>query len=282
MKRIDFLCVGPQRTASSWIDRALRTHPSLSFPANVKETFFFDLNYERGFDWYFNIFEKTEDRYLLGEVGSTYFESDKARKRILEQNPRVKIIIMVRNPIARSFSSFGHEYAKGRVGENFFEAVDKQPRIVESGRYSFIAPKWELDFSRKQIFYLVQEDIQKNPQAQIEAVCKFLDIKPISLPEKLQERYGQASVPRYHWLAAAASRVASTLRRAGMYRLVEGGKKLGLKKVYQGGDSSKLYITRPVFDYLLQQHKADIEFLEQRLGRSFPHWRNPYTYGLEE
>jgi hypothetical protein len=38
---------------------------------------------------------------------------------------------------------------------------------------------------------------------------------------------------------------------------------------------------RPIFDYLLAEHEADINFLEQRLGRDFSHWREPATYGLE-
>ncbi|MFW6224018.1 MAG: sulfotransferase family protein, partial [Bacteroidota bacterium] len=236
MQQINFLCVGPQRTASSWLDRALRSHPELCFSAHVKETFFFDRNFERGLGWYFDLFENSKDSSLLGEVGSTYFECAEARQRIFKHNPSAKIIIMVRNPVARSFSSFGHEYTKGRAGEDFFEAVAKQPRIVDSGRYLHLAPKWENAFGRKQIFYLMQEDIQENPQAQIEAVCSFLGVKPISLPQELQGKYGQRSVPRYPLLAAAASRSASALRGAGMHRVVEIGKKLGLKMVYRGGD----------------------------------------------
>ena len=189
---------------------------------------------------------------------------------------------MVRNPVARSFSSFGHEYTKCRVGEDFFEAVDRQPRIVESGRYADLAPHWEDAFGREQTFYLVQEDIQHDPQGQLEAVCRFLGVEPISLPTELQDRYNQKSVPRFPWLAAGATRLAATLRYAGLHRMIEMGKRLGLKKMYQGGDPSALAITFPIFDYLLKEHEPDISFLEHRLGRSFPHWRDSATYGLEE
>jgi hypothetical protein len=88
-------------------------------------------------------------------------------------------------------------------------------------------------------------------------------------------------VPRFRWLALAASRTVSTLREAGLHRVVEAGKSLGLKKVYSGGDPKALSMTRPVFEYLLAEHDEDIRFLEERLGRSFPHWRDPATYGLE-
>ena len=131
--QINLLCIGPQRTASSWLDRALRSHPNLCFPKHVKETFFFDKRYHRGIEWYLNLFEPVTDDQLLVEVGPTYFETPLSLGRIREHNPEARILITVRNPIARSFSSFAHEYSKGRAAEDFFRAVKQQPRIVDSG-----------------------------------------------------------------------------------------------------------------------------------------------------
>ncbi|PYF99999.1 sulfotransferase family protein [Thioalkalivibrio sp. ALE21] len=275
------LCVGPQRTASSWLDRVLRVHPNLTLPVNVKETFFFDRYYDRGVGWYLSHFGDVSGGSLLAEVGSTYFESAEAQERIRTANPEARILITIRNPIARSFSSFGHEYAKGRASGDFFEAVASQPRIVESGRYSVLAPEWEGAFGSEQVLYVVQEDIEADPQGQFDAICAFLGLAANPLPEELKGRYGQGTVPRFRWLAATASRTASVLRGAGLHRVVETGKRLGLKRVYGGGDRQALSVTRPIFEYLLAEHEADIRFLEERLGRDFSHWREPATYGLE-
>lgn len=279
--RTGLVAVGPQRTASSWLDRALRSHPQLQFPANVKETFFFDRYYDRGVDWYFSHFEGGKGGEILGEVGSTYFESTEARERIRAVNPEARILIIVRNPIARSFSSFGHEYAKGRASGDFFEAVAQHPRIVEAGRYGVLAPEWERVFGREQVFYVIQEDIEANPQGQVDAICEFLGIEAVELPEELLGRYGQGTVPRFRSLAGVASRMASALRGAGLHRIVEASKRLGLKRVYSGGDRTALIMTGPVYEYLLAEHEPDIRFLEERLGRSFPHWGDPANYGLE-
>jgi hypothetical protein len=262
------------------MDRALRTHQKLCFPEHVKETFFFDRHYDRGIEWYLNLFEPVSDDQLLAELGPTYFESPQALERIRQHNPEARILITVRNPIARSFSSFAHEYSKGRAPEDFFQAIKQQPRIVNSGRYANLAPQWEAAFGCERVFYLVQEDIEADPQEQINTICRFLDVEPMKLPEELQERHGQGTVPRIRWLAAAASRTASTLRSAGLHRIVEAGKRLGLKRVYSGGDQSTISMTRPIFDYLLAEHEPDIAWLESRLERSFPHWRDPATFGL--
>lgn len=279
---MDILAVGPQRTASSWLNRALRAHPQFVLPANVKETFFFDQHYDRGMDWYLSHFQSQQTGDVRVEVGSTYFESEEARQRILSSAPNARILITVRNPISRSFSSFGHEYAKGRSTSDFFEAVTATPRIIDSGRYGILAPEWETAFGQDRVSYVVQEDIETDPQGQLDSICELIGVDTVPLPEELQGRYEQGTVPRFQWLAAAASRTASALRGAGLHRVVEAGKRLGLKRVYNGGDRRALTMTRPIFDYLLAEHEADIRFLEDRLGRSFPHWRDPANYGLEE
>lgn len=280
-KQINCLCVGPQRTASSWLDIAMREHPQLVLPTNVKETFFFDRYYGRGLEWYRSHFGEASEGKLWVEVGSTYFESDQARRRIWETNPDTKILILVRNPIARSFSSFGHERTKGRVDHDFFSAIRQQPRIVSSGHYRTLGPKWETTFGRGRIFYLLQEDIETDPQGQFDAICSFLGVEHAPLPNELHAKYGQGTIPKFQILAALASRMASALRRMGLHRVVKAGKKVGLKKVYSGGDHKALSITRPVYDYLAAEHESDIRFLEDRLVRSFPHWRALKTYGLE-
>ena len=279
---VDVFAVGPQRTASSWLDRALRAQPHLCLPTNVKETFFFDCYYDRGWQWYFSHFGDSPEGTLLAEVGSTYFESAEAKERIRTMNSKALIIIMVRNPITRSFSSFRHEYTKGRTSGHFFEAIATSPRIVDAGRYSVLAPGWEESFGRAQVCYLVQEDIEADPERELDNIFNFLGLKSIQLPDELQERYGQGTVPRFQLLATAASRITSALRRKGLHRIVEMGKRLGLKRVYSGGDRKGMAMTRSIFNYLLSEHEADIKFLEERLGRSFTHWRNPETYQLEK
>ncbi|WP_280570256.1 sulfotransferase [Chromohalobacter sp. 296-RDG] len=278
---ISLIAVGPQRTASSWLDQALRAHPLLALPANVKETFFFDRHYGRGLDWYLSHFESHLEEILKAEVGPTYFESYDARKRIKEHNINTRILITVRSPIARTFSSFVHEATKGRASDEFFKAIEDHPRIVNAGCYAKLAPEWEAMFGCGNVHYVVQENIVEFPQKELDAICDFLGVEHVALPEELYERYGTGTVPRYRWLATAASHSVSTLRGMGLHKIVEAGKLLGLKRIYSGGDKDGMTITRPVFDYLLNEHERDIQFLEARLGRKFPHWRDPNTYGVE-
>lgn len=273
MKGIDFLCIGPQRTASSWLDRALRMHPSILLPKHVKETFFFDRNYHRGLDWYYRLYCAPSSHCLYGEVGPTYFESQEALDRILLTNANIRILILVRNPIARTFSLFCHERTKGRAPNDFFDAIRSQSRILESGRYSRIAPKWEAAFGIENILYIVQDDIRRDPDGQLRGIFDFLGIERIDLPPGFEERFGQGVVPRFRLLAMMASRTAAMLRAAGFHKLVELGKRIGLNQVYRGGDNAALTPSNAVMEFLSSEHEIDIDFLEARLGRNFSHWR---------
>lgn len=275
-----FFVVGPQRTASSWLDRALRSHAEIALPAHVKETFFFDSEYSRGLGWYSSFFRYAGVDRICGEVGPTYFNSSDARQRIQAAYGKPKIIILVRNPVARSFSAFRHAYTKGRVGKEFGAAIRRRPAIIDAGRYSVHAPEWEADVGSEQVLYLVQEDIEADPQAEFDAVCRFLDVERTLLPDTLKARYGQGTVPRFQWLAGLAARCVKELRRAGLHRVVELGKALGLKRVYAGGLQDSFSMNQPIFEYLLREHEPDIRFLENKLGRTFAHWRDPAQYDL--
>ena len=163
--KLAFFGIGPQRTASTWLYTALSTHPGIAFPHQVKETMFFDRHFDRGLDWYLWHFRNAGPDQICGEVGPTYFDDDGACERIKECFPEAEIFINVRNPIARSHSLFRHHLSKGRVPNSFQTAIDKLPRIVDSGRYREHCLKWEEAFGDR-ITYLVQEDIQEDPDSE--------------------------------------------------------------------------------------------------------------------
>ena len=155
--KLHFFGVGPQRTASSWLHQMLVQQPGLSFPHQVKETMFFDQHYNKGLDWYLWHFKESPAGAVLGEIGPTYFDDHQARKRIKSHFPDARIIINVRNPIARSHSLFRHHLSKGRVSNSFQSAIKQMPRILTSGNYSEYCPRWEADFGNG-VAYIHQQD----------------------------------------------------------------------------------------------------------------------------
>jgi hypothetical protein len=207
-------------------------------------------------------------------VAPTYFDHEGARARLLAHYPDLKVIVNVRNPIARAFSLYRHHLQKGRVRGPFAEAVEQMPRILSSGHYGEECPKWEAAFGANRTLYLVQEDIEADPEGVLGQVCAFVEVPRIPLPPVARERVGASHLPRYPWLAWFAARSATALRSRRLHRVAEFGKRLGLKRVYRGGDAAAERLTPELHTTLLRTFSPDIDYLEARLGRDFSEWRH--------
>jgi len=270
--QLHFLGIGPQRTASSWLDQVLRSHPQLSLPYQVKETFFFDERFDRGWEWYAWHFRNRKTGQYVGEVGPTYFDSETARERLHKYYPELKLIITVRNPVVRAFSLYRHHRTKGRVPGTFAEAIKRMPRILTSGKYGTHCPAWENCFGTSNVLYLVQEDIQSHPEAVFKQVCDFLGVETTLLPPVIREVYGAGTEPRFPALARRAAQAAIWVRDKRLHGVVEFGKKLGLKAIYRGGQGASC-LTPEEQKFLQDYYRYDISWLEQRLNRDFSFWQ---------
>lgn len=269
---LDFVCVGPQRTGTSWLDQVLRQHPQLCLPKDVKETMFFDRDYAKGIPYYLDYFSDRQPKQRCGEIGPTYFDEAIIPERIRQLNPHCKIIINLRNPVRRALSSYHHHLGKGRVRGSFSEAIGQIPRIIDAGRYRQHVVRWLDTFGTAQVTFLLLEDIEAQPESILRHLYQLLDIDAIDLPNLAKQRIGEATAPKYPLLAKVAARGATWLRRRRLHRIAEFGKAIGLTQVYRGGQS--LPDLTPIERYqLLEQYEADIAFLEQLLGRDLSRWR---------
>lgn len=269
--RIDFLAVGPQRTGSTWLYEKLLHHPEIAWPQGVKETFFFDSRFNNGFNWYYKHFS-INDSSVVGEAGPTYFDDPLAPDRIFEHAPQCKIIINIRNPISKTYSVFRHYYTSGLVPIDFDKAIEKAPRILDSGHYEKHSMRWESLFGNERIMYLVQDDVIADPQGCIQSVCQFLEIDMIESGLGNSEKVNTASAPRSPQLVFAMESVAKFLRFFHLHSIVNFGKQIGLKKLYQGGVVPQP-LTPKQHARLLELFEPDIHWIESHLSRQFPAWR---------
>ena len=69
-----FFAVGPPRTGTTWLHARLEQEVSLP---GVKETRFFDRNFEKGWGWYRAQFDSGHAHDMAGEIAPTYFYETK-------------------------------------------------------------------------------------------------------------------------------------------------------------------------------------------------------------
>jgi len=270
---LDFLCVGPQRTGTTWLYKVLQQHSALYLPESVKETMFFDRYYERGADWYASYFENSQAEQLCGEIAPTYFDNSDVPQRIHQFAPHPDIFISLRHPAERAFSLFIHHLRKGRVPRDFWLAVEQKPRVLSAGRYATHIPRWQSTFGKDQVHVLFLDDIRSDPQAVINQVCEWLGVESISQPDSANEKVNAASMPQSRWIARGAAFLTTLLHSCGLHRIVEFGKKLGLRELaYTGGEADMPELSVEERKQLIQTYEEDIAFVEELTGRDLSDW----------
>ncbi len=172
----------------------------------IKEVHFFDLNYENGLKWYKEFFRSKGlfGGTIAGEASPYYLFHPLVPQRVAHHLPKIKLIVLLRNPVDRAYSHFHHERMhKTEIIENFEKAIEKEnERITEneeyliSGRikqsdahqsFSYISRglyarqinRWLKHFPLSQMMFIKSEDFFKNPENELHAVYRFLGIKEV-------------------------------------------------------------------------------------------------------
>lgn len=274
-RRLALAAVGPQKTGTTWLYECLRSDRRLCFPDQVKETFFLDRRYDRGWDWYWSHFEGCDPGQMRAEVAPTWFDVPETAERLHAHSPGCRIVVTLRDPAERSRSLWLHHRRKGRVGADFRRAVEKIPRIVGASRYGEHLPTWIERFGREGVHVAFQDDMADRPSEALLALYRFLGLDaPTELPDAARERVYSASLPRFPILARWTTRTAEWLRDRGVHRLVDAVKVAGAGLLYRGGGEPP-ELDPELRAELVDEFEEDVRYVERLTGRDLEAWRSP-------
>ena len=211
-----FIIVGAVRCGTTSLYYNICEHSSV-LPASYDEIGYFDSNYELGINWYKSMFptkfqkEKIELKTgicITGEDTPFYFWDKKAIKRIKQDIPKVKIIILMRNPIDRAYSNYHLGVRLGAESLTFEESIKKemehlmknnelendniekflQPRsYIAKGLYYQQIKNWFNEFSKEQILVLSTENLAMKPHQTLKQIFNFLGL-PNEQIQNIQNR----------------------------------------------------------------------------------------------
>jgi hypothetical protein len=150
----NFLVVGVPKAGTSSIYHYLNQHPQV-YMSPFKEPHFFSFEGECKPDWgitdlesYHSLFNGTENEVAFGEASTWYLYSQTAAERIKHHIPNVKIIMMLRNPIDRAYSSFLFNIQCGWESISDFE----EALHLESSRISN-NESWDFHYLNAGLYY---------------------------------------------------------------------------------------------------------------------------------
>lgn|SRR5690606_39077451 len=144
-----FLICGGQRCGAIWLYRALAAHPAVLTPAPYPGIHYFDNAYHRGVGWYRAHFPaRRAARGIRVEYGvpaqafecSTYYlHHPHAPARIGDDLPRVRLIVLVRDPVERAYAQFAYARARGWEPEDSFARALELESVRLRGQHQRLA-----------------------------------------------------------------------------------------------------------------------------------------------
>ncbi|MCB1986464.1 MAG: sulfotransferase [Burkholderiales bacterium] len=197
--KINFIGIGAQKCASTWIHRVLSDHPEVNvYPG--KEIDFFSVYFDRGYQWYERQLNDIGKTKAVGEVSTSYFTDSDSPARVFGYNPDMRIILSLRDPIERAYSHHLHEVRLQHItGKNLtFEAgLENNPMYLLQSRYSLHLKRWLEAFPINQILVLFQENIRDDPFKQSRRLYQFLELSDAHHSEFINKKVNKSQRAKY-------------------------------------------------------------------------------------
>jgi len=296
----DFLIVGAQKSATTTLYKILNNNDSIFMP-NIKEVNFFAYNryddklneYEKynfgnnfkiitNYHEYFNLFSNVKSSQIIGESSVNYLfryiqTIKKIKKYYQNQYKNIKIIISLRNPVDRAFSSWLMNVRDNRDKMSFEESIEYNFKnssnnipdtfkYLEYGLY-YKAVKEYLD-TFDNVHILLYDDIQIDFNNEINKIFKFLNIDCIS-GNINNENYNISGIPKIkmlHKIANSNSIIKKNIKYLLPNTLVNYLRNIINKNYFKPTMNNKVNIK------LKNYYKEDIEKLNKLIN--VEHWIN--------
>jgi len=204
MQMIGFLIIGVQRGGTTSLYNYLGQHPDVA-PATTKEIHFFDHNFDKGVDWYYDKFPSISKNLkkgkfpITGEATPYYIFQPLVPERVFKTIPKVKLIVLLRNPIDRAFSHYNHAIREGHETLSFEDAIKDESNRLEEEKEKVIQGKnsaayqrlsflsrgiyadqlslWWKFFPKDQFLILKSEEFFDSPSSMLNKVFDFLGLE---------------------------------------------------------------------------------------------------------
>lgn len=195
------IIIGCSKSGTTSLYRYLGQHPDIA-PCVEKEPNFFasDENWERGFEWYRDLWEEAGKVFLEGTTLYTWYPllpNAAKRMKSVEKKGDFRFIYIMRDPIPRAESHIMQSAWHGHVSQR--EPV-QNPWLMEVSRYAKQLDEYERRFGRERMFLTTLEKLRDKPAHTLESLCRFLDIPEYSF--EVGEKHNQTvekTVPGRIW-----------------------------------------------------------------------------------
>lgn len=212
-----FLIIGVQKGGTSSLHHYLLQHEDIVAP-KLKELHYFDNFKMDSIQNYLSLFPKYFFKNKISfESTPRYIYFPGTAERIYKFNPKMKFIILLRNPVERAYSAWNmyRQMSRNTKLINFFKDLEKsdprqkiysflykekfptfeecveseilslkkedniEPSIVRRGYYKNQIEIYLQFFDKNQFIFIESDELKRRPKKVLRNICYFLNIKKI-------------------------------------------------------------------------------------------------------
>jgi hypothetical protein len=202
----NFFILGSGKCGTTSLYHALKQHPEIHLSIPKEPTFFSrqPLVVKTAVE-YFNLFPFSPGKKLYGEASHANFSSPESAPILRQLFPDAKFLLILRNPINRTYSLYQHmlrwgheplktiEQALEEEDDRFHDGRFREHSsaqfwnymYVRSSRYDLQLERYLKLFPREQFFVLTLGEWKSNPNKWLQKIFRFLDVNAeIQVAEK--------------------------------------------------------------------------------------------------
>jgi hypothetical protein len=270
----NFFVVGAPKAGTTSLYHYLRQHPDV-FMSPVKEPQYYARDDASPFslsrDGYLALFAGAGAHSAIGEASPQYLHAAQAAGGIAADVPGARIVISLRDPVERAWSSYLQRLRGARERRDPAAALRRDSYYVATSHYAEGVARYQARFGRERVHVLLFEELRAETLRTMRGIFAFLQVDAAFQPD-LSQRYNPARVPR--------SRLLNQLLHAGVHAarivLPRRARGTGLAKLLQRPllrppppmPAALRHAMRPWFH-------ADVEATSALIGRDLSHWLAP-------
>ena len=184
------LIIGNYKSGTQELLEFMYMHPRIRIYREplFELNFFGGKNYANGLDWYKKQMPCSYTGQITVEKSPSYFQEPESPEQIYAMNPKIKLIALVREPIARTLAHFSYSKHIAKRYDNNFDncAIDsktgnitKDCFFIKHSIYDEGMERYLRLFNKSQIMIVDSVDFKDNPFKVLHEIETFLNIEHI-------------------------------------------------------------------------------------------------------
>ena len=273
----DFLVIGGMKCATTTLHQDLSQHPDV-FCGQKELNALTNSKLGTPAEQYRRNFRAATTNQLRGDVSTTYSMLPKfpevAELAMTLLGHDIKIIYVVREPIARTLSHHQHlmnDRSAEKMGPDINAEIHTRPELIDYSRYAFQLQPWIQKFGFDQIKVVRFEDFVVDRHSMVKQLFEFLQLPPVEI------QLDADGANRGHDRLAAGSFISS-LYRSKMYQQFirplasDRVRNLFRQHLLKRTKVRSIPPTKTTIDLIYDQVIGDVRELQKITGSSKPFW----------